>query len=68
MLPDGNLWEVTPAGTLVHQVAIGYPNASMSAWRPTATLLYLAGHDLYVSQDGNTPSKLATGLIAATWM
>jgi len=37
MLPDGNLWEVTPAGTLVHQVAIGYPNASMSAWRPTAT-------------------------------
>jgi hypothetical protein len=63
------MWEVTPAGTLVHQVAIGYPNlehvslAASGGW-----LLYLAGHDLYVSQDGNTPSKLATGLIAATWM
>jgi hypothetical protein len=63
------MWEVTPAGTLVHQVAIGYPNlehvslAASGDW-----LLYLAGHDLYVSQDGNTPSKLATGLVAASWM
>ena len=36
---------------------------SVSHW-----ILYLADQDLYVSQDGNNPSKLATGLIAATWM
>jgi hypothetical protein len=65
------MWEVTPAGTLVHQVAIGYPNlehVSLAADASGHWLLYLAGPDLYVSQDGNTPSRLATGLIAATWM
>ena len=63
------MWEVTPAGTLVHQVAIGYPHLEhVSLAADGGWLLYLAGHDLYVSQDGNTPSKLATGLIAATWM
>jgi hypothetical protein len=30
-------------------------------------LLYLAGHDLYVSHDGATPAKLASGLTAAGW-
>ncbi len=63
------MWEVSPAGTLVHQVAIGYPNLEHVSLAADGTwLLYLAGHDLYVSQDGNTPSKLATGLIAASWM
>ena len=63
------MWEVTPAGALVHQVAIGYPNLEHVSLAAAGTwLLYLAGQDLYVSQNGNTPSKLATGLIAATWM
>jgi hypothetical protein len=30
-------------------------------------LLYIANHDLYVSHDGNRPSALSTGFIAATW-
>ena len=65
------MWEVTPAGALIHQVAIGFVNeqhVSLAADASGHWLLYLADHDLYVSQDGNTPSKLATGLIAATWM
>jgi hypothetical protein len=65
------MWEVTPAGALVHQIAIGFVNkqhVSLAADGSGHWLLYLADHDLYVSQDGNIPSKLATGLIAATWM
>lgn len=65
------MWEVSPAGTLVHQVAIGFANlehVSLAADGGGHWLLYLAAHDLYVSADGNTPSKLATGLVAATWM
>ena len=65
------MWEVTPAGALIHQVAIGFVNkqhVSLAADGSGHWLLYLADHDLYVSQDGNIPSKLATGLIAATWM
>ena len=30
-------------------------------------LLYLAGHDLYVSHAGATPAKLTSGLTAAAW-
>ena len=65
------MWEVTLAGALIHQVAIGFVNkqhVSLAADGSGRWLLYLADHDLYVSQDGNIPSKLATGLIAATWM
>lgn len=65
------MWEVTPGGDLVHQVAIGYPNlehVSLAASPAGQFLLYLAGTDLYVSQNGNTPAKLTSGLIAATWM
>jgi hypothetical protein len=64
------MWEVSPAGGLVHQVAIGFPDldhVSLSADSSGHWLLYLADHDLYVSQDGNRPSKLTTGLIAAAW-
>lgn len=65
------MWEVTPSGRLVHQVAIGYPNldhVSLAASPAGQFLLYIAGTDLYVSQNGNTPSKLTSGVIAATWM
>ena len=63
------MWEVTTSGALVHQVAIGYPNldhvslAASGQW-----LLYLAGNDLYISQNGNMPVKLTGGLIAAAWV
>jgi WD40-like Beta Propeller Repeat len=65
------MWEVTPAGALVHQVAIGYPNldhVSLDASANGQWLLYLAGGTLYVSQDGNRPNQMATGLIAAAWI
>ena len=65
------MWEVTPGGDLVHQVAIGYPNlehVSLAASPAGQFLLYLAGTDLYVSENGNTPAKLTSGVIAATWM
>lgn len=65
------MWEVAPGGALIHQVAIGFVNeqhVSLAADPTGHWLLYLADHDLYVSQDGNRPSKLASGLIAATWM
>ncbi len=64
------MWEVSPAGALVHQVAIGFPDldhVSLSADPSGHWLLYLADHDLYVSRDGNRPSKLTSGLIAAAW-
>lgn len=65
------MWEVTPGGALVHEVAIGFPNLDHVSLAATPTgqfLLYIAGGDLYVSEKGNRPSKLTSGLIAATWM
>jgi len=65
------MWEVTPGGNLVHEVAIGYPNLEHVSLAATPTgqfLLYIAGTDLYVSQNGNRPDKLTSGVIAATWM
>jgi hypothetical protein len=64
------MWEVTTAGVLVHQVAIGYANldhTSLDVSADGSWLLYLAGNGLYVSQGGGTPRELATGLIAASW-
>lgn len=64
------MWEVSPTGALVHQVAIGFPDldhVSLAADSSGQWLLYLADHDLYVSQGGNRPSKLTSGLIAAAW-
>jgi WD40-like Beta Propeller Repeat len=64
------MWEVSPSGALVHQVAVGYAtleHTSLAATGSSRWLLYLAGQDLYVSRGGATPRKLATGLIAAAW-
>ncbi|HET9896920.1 MAG TPA: hypothetical protein VFQ44_18455 [Streptosporangiaceae bacterium] len=64
------MWEVSTAGALVHQVAIGFADlehTSLAADSSGQWLLYLAGNDLYVSQGGNRPDKLTTGLIAAAW-
>jgi hypothetical protein len=65
------MWVVTPAGAFVHQVAIGYPgleHVSLASSLDGHWLLYLAGSDLYVSQNQQRPSKLASGLIAAAWI
>lgn len=64
------MWVVDLSGHLVHQVAIGFANLdhdSLAADTSGQWLLYLAGHDLYVSQDGNRPSLLGSGFIAAAW-
>ena len=64
------LWEVTPGGTLIHQVAIGYPNLdhdSLSVSADGDWLLYVAGTSLYVSEGGAPPREITTGLIAAAW-
>lgn len=64
------MWVVDLSGNLVHQVAIGFANldhVSLAADTSGRWLLYLAGHDLYVSQGGNRPSLLGSGFIAATW-
>jgi len=64
------MWVVNTSGSLVHQVAIGFANLdhySLAADAGGQWLLYLAGHDLYVSQGGNRPSQIGSGFIAATW-
>jgi len=64
------LWVVDASGNLVHQVAIGFTNLdhySLASDTSGQWLLYLAGHDLYVSQGGNRPSLIGSGFIAATW-
>jgi hypothetical protein len=64
------MWEVNTAGTLIHQVAIGFADLDHTSLDVSASgkwLLYLAGDILYVSHDGNTPTQLTTGLIAAAW-
>ena len=65
------MWEVDTSGALVHQVAIGYPDLdhmSLAADSSGQWLLYLGGKDLYVSSDGNRPTEVAQGLIAAAWI
>jgi hypothetical protein len=64
------MWEVSPGGALVHQVAVGFASLEHTSLDATANgkwLLYLAGHDLYVSHGGATPRQLGGGLIAAAW-
>jgi hypothetical protein len=64
------MWEVTNAGTLVRQVAVGYvslEHTSLDVSSDGGWLLYLAGNSLYVSQGGATPRQLTAGLIAAAW-
>jgi hypothetical protein len=64
------LWEVNLNGGLIHQVAIGYPTLEHYSLDVDPTgkwLLYIGGNDLYVSRDGNRPTDVAKGLIAAAW-
>jgi hypothetical protein len=64
------MWEVSPNGTLVHQVAVGFASldhVSLAVSPDGNWLLYLAGKALYVSHGGNTPSELTSGFIAAAF-
>jgi hypothetical protein len=68
------LWEVSPSGAFVHQVAIGNPDfghSSLDVSPDGRWLLYVASTQdagtLYVSQDGATPQALTTGILAAAW-
>ena len=65
------MWEVTTAGVLQHQVAIGFPglpHTSLAVNHSGKWLLYLAGTTLYVSDRGARPRGLGSGLIAAAWL
>lgn len=64
------MWVVAPSGAFVRQVALGYPSLDHVSLAVSASgqwLLYLADHDLYVSEHGNRPSRLTAGLVAAAW-
>jgi hypothetical protein len=64
------LWEISPSGQLIRQVAIGFTNrdhSSLDADPSGRWLLYLSGQDLFLSQDGTAPFMLTSGLIAAAW-
>jgi hypothetical protein len=65
------MWEVSPAGTLIHQVAIGFADLdhdSLDASPDGKWLLYLGGGGLYVSRGGAAPRQLTSGLIAAAFV
>lgn len=65
------LWEIDPSGHLVRQVAIGFldrDHHSLDADPAGHWLLYLSGHDLFVSLEGNAPFLLTSGLTAAAWV
>ena len=65
------MWEVTPAGVLRHQVAIGFPgldHTSLAVNHSGKWLLYLAGTGLYVSENGARPRQVGSGLVAAAFV
>jgi dipeptidyl aminopeptidase/acylaminoacyl peptidase len=65
------MWEVTTAGRFRHLVAIGFPglqHTSLAVNRSGKWLLYVAGTDLYVSEQGARPRQLGGGLAAAAWI
>jgi hypothetical protein len=64
------LREVSPAGQLVRQVAIGYADrdhTSLDADPAGGWLLYLSGSDLFLAQAGKAAFTLTSGLLAAEW-
>jgi hypothetical protein len=70
------MWEVTPAGAFIRQVAVGFPSLthqSLAVSPDGQWLLYVAagqtgGGDLYISHDGATPRTLAHAMVAAAWI
>jgi WD40 repeat protein len=65
------LTEVNASGAVTHQVAIGLTSrdhTSLAADPGGQWLLYLSGHDLFLSDEGGKAFALTTGLIAAVWL
>jgi hypothetical protein len=65
------MWEVTSAGAQIKQVAIGFTDrdhTSLDVDRAGAQLLYLSGTDLYVSDGGQRPRLVTSGLLSAAFI
>lgn len=65
-----SLQEVQASGAVAQVVAVGFTDrdhTSLAVDPSGRWLLYLSGTDLEVSQGGHTPTKLASGLVAAAW-
>jgi len=65
------MWEVTTAGAEIKQVAIGFTDrdhTSLDVDRAGAQLLYLSGTDLYVSDGGQRPRLVTSGLLSAAFI
>lgn len=63
------IWEVSASGTFVHPVAVGFTNRDHTSLDASGRwVLYLSGSDLFVSKDGNRPTMVSSGLVAAAWV
>ncbi|HEX6524165.1 MAG TPA: hypothetical protein VF070_29820 [Streptosporangiaceae bacterium] len=64
------LQEVSASGRLIRQVAKGFSDRDHTSLDASSggLLLYLSGHDLYLSDGARAPYKLTSGLIAAAWL
>jgi hypothetical protein len=69
--PSNLLWEITPSGRLLHQVAVTSARSqttSLDADRSGHWLLYLSGSELLSSHNGAVPVRLAGTFTAAAWL
>lgn len=63
------LAEINAKGQLIHQVAIGYPNAAHSSLNGSGDwVLYLSARNLYAAQGAQSARLITGGLIAAAWL
>jgi Tol biopolymer transport system component len=63
------LEEISTKGQLVHQVAIGYPNAAHSSLDGSGDwVIYLSAHNLYAAEGAQAARLITGGLIAAAWL
>ena len=65
------MWEVSTAGAEIKQVAIGFTDRdhrSLDVDRTGAQLLYVSGTDLYVSDGGQRPRLVSSGLQSAVFI
>jgi WD40-like Beta Propeller Repeat len=64
------LQEISGSGRLIRQVAVGYNDRDHTSLAASSggLLLYLSGHDLFLSAGEGPANKLTSGLIAAAWL
>lgn len=61
--------EVSTSGAPRHLIAIGFADRTHSSFDATGRwVLYLSGTDLFISRNGQRPTLLTSGLIAAAWI